>query len=95
MSAWTDEDGEFLGQWENITQEEFWAAVREAGGLGELNVFSTLTDPDGTYGQRQIYTAWGRSGSPAPLLDICDYLDDSGKVAQRLCRRFVVREVVR
>lgn len=89
---WTDEDGEPLGDWAEITDAEWSAIVTNAGGLQALTVFSTLTDPDGTYGRPTIYTAWGRPDDPVPLVDIRDDKLDKDAALERTLRRFIPRE---
>lgn len=64
MSRWTDEDGEPLGDWLEITFEEQQRIVQDAGGLDALTVFATFTDPP-----YEVYTAWGRPDDDAPLID--------------------------
>lgn len=82
---WTDSEGNSLGDWQEITREEY---ARLFGGE-DLTVFSSLTDPEGTFGIRQVYTAWGRQGSDAPLIDIRDYKGEDGRTERQVCRKFV------
>ena len=45
--------------------------------LGKLGVFSTLTDPEGIYGPRMVYTEWGIADEDRPVLrDYLAYTDD-------------------
>jgi hypothetical protein len=47
------------GHWEATDCAGWSAAVKAAGGLNYLGVWSTLTDPEGQYGPPTIYTCWG------------------------------------
>lgn len=81
---WTDDEGNSLGDWQEITREEF-DRLNHPG----LMVFSTLTDPGGEFGIRQVYTAWGQQGADAPLIDIRDFKGEDGKTERQICRKFV------
>jgi hypothetical protein len=84
---WTDDDGEPLGVWVEIGLEEWRDTIESVGsGIDALQVFSTLTDPDGTYGEPRIYTAFGRRDDDAPLVDICDFKDPKRRVYRRFVR---------
>jgi hypothetical protein len=85
---WTDDDDEPLGGWVQIDRDEWRAILTEAGGVRALQVFSTLTDPDGDYGSPQIYTAWGRREDRHPLVDIRDY-KEQGRTSESTLRKFV------
>ena len=76
--------------WVEIDEREWSEIVEREGGVRALAVFSTLTDPDGQFGQPQIYTAWGRKGDEDPLVDIRDLKSDDGETEQRTLRKFVV-----
>jgi hypothetical protein len=89
VEPWTDEEGRPLGSWIEITVEEWREIIAAAGGLGALSVFSSLTDPEGVYGPRQVYTAWGRRESRSPLVDIRDYKNEDGTSESFVCRKFV------
>jgi hypothetical protein len=58
-------------QWEEITRDEYFQAIEQAGGYDALSVFSSLTDPDGVYSGGRIYTAWAIRGADVPLVDAC------------------------
>lgn len=90
MSEWTDEDGRPLGQWAEITSDEWTDLYAELA--GERTVFATLTDPDGQYGERQVYTAYGHRNADAPHVDICDYKDASGSTTRTVLRKFVAAD---
>lgn len=87
MSEWTDPDGNSLGEWEEIPREEYWEIFKRE--RDDLTVFSTLTDPEGNYGIRQIYTAWGYKEEDVPLIDIRDYKTEDGGLERQICRKFV------
>lgn len=89
MSEWTDPDGNSLGEWEEIPREEYWEIFKRE--RDDLTVFSTLTDPEGNYGIRQIYTAWGYKEEDVPLIDIRDYKTEDGGLERQICRKFVSR----
>lgn len=89
MSEWTDHDGVPLGSWEKATTQEWRQIIADAGGLEALTVVSSLTDPEGTYGPPQIYTAWGRRGDDVPLVDIRDFKARDGSVKERILRKFM------
>jgi hypothetical protein len=84
MSSWTDSDGNSLGAWVKIDRDEFRSLFSE-----EMVPFSTLTDPDGNYGPRQVYTSWGYPGEDAPRIDIRDDRDEDGNTTRRVLRKFV------
>jgi hypothetical protein len=84
MSEWTDSDGNSLGAWVKTDRDEFRSLFS-----GEMVPFSTLTDPDGNYGPRQVYTAWGYPGEDAPRIDIRDYRDEDGYTTRQVFRKFV------
>lgn len=95
MSDWRDGDGELLGDWEVVTDREWARIFDEAGGYDALTVFASLTDPEGDYGEPQVYTAWGRPDDDVPLLDICDYGEPgfgSRDWTRRVTRKFVPRQ---
>lgn len=69
MNEWLDDDGRPLGHWEEVTRDDYIAIKEAAGGVQCLDVFATLTDPDGVYGPKQVYTAWGIHGHDVPLID--------------------------
>lgn len=85
---WLDED-EPLGGWVEIDRNAWRSIVRLAGGVGNLSVFSTLTDLEGAYGAPQIYTAWGPAGGVNPLIDVRDYKASDGSTERSVFRRFV------
>lgn len=89
--TWTDADGEPLGGWVEIDREEYMRLIEEAGGYWSLTVFSSLTDPEGQYGEPTIYTAWGHKGDYHPLVDIRDTgMDGHGGLPERQTfRKFV------
>jgi hypothetical protein len=78
-----------LGSWEVIGLEEWRKLIADEGGVRSLAVFSSLTDPDGDYGPRQIYTAWGRHDDVMPLVDIRDYKAEDGTTEESILRKFV------
>lgn len=88
MSEWEG------GRWVEISEDEFCCTVALEGGLEALTVFSSLTDPDGIYGPRQVYTAWGIKGSNVPLVDIRDYKFADGSTDRRVVRRFAALATV-
>jgi hypothetical protein len=89
-SQWLNAEGVSLGEWVPISAEEWRSIVVAAGGLEALSVFSSLTDPEGVYGPRRIYTAWGHRNEEAPLVDICDdKADDGTTTTLRTLRKFV------
>jgi hypothetical protein len=64
-----------LGDWLAITREEYVGVMERAGGLRALTVAATLTDPDGVYGEPQVYTAWALPNEDVPLVDRRTYPD--------------------
>jgi hypothetical protein len=89
--VWTDSEGDPLGGWVVIDRDEWRRIVESAGGLMALGVFSALTDPEGCYGEPQIYTAWGHRDQDVPLVDIRDTkFDGPGRTPERqVFRRWV------
>ena len=87
MSDWTDSDGNSLGEWAEIDLDEYHRLYVSAS--DELTPFETLTDPDGTDGKAQVYTAWGRRGEDTPYIDVRDYRDENGSTEGTLGRQFV------
>lgn len=87
---WTDEDGVPLGDWVQIDRDRYAEIFTAADARDRLIVFASLTDPDGQYGPRQIYTAWGHRGQDAPLLDATDYVGgEYGTTRKQVYRQFV------
>lgn len=80
---------EGLGTWQVIGLEEWRKLIADEGGVRSLVVFSSLTDPEGTFGPAQIYTAWGRYGDPMPLVDVRDYKAEDGSTERSIFRKFV------
>jgi hypothetical protein len=72
--------------WTVISRQEYDQIV---GSTDDLQVFATITDPEGVYGPAQVYTAWGRRGDDDPLVDIRDWKDGAGATVEQVCRRFV------
>lgn len=91
--VWTDDDDRPLGEWVEVSRDEWRQVVGDAGGLKALSVFSSLTDPDGEYGEPRIYTAWGFRELDFPLVDICDY-GGTRPPERQVFRKFVARAPV-
>lgn len=49
------------------TSAEVWAVIK-ARHHKDLTVFGTLSDPDGEYGQCQMYTEYGFKGADVPMM---------------------------
>jgi len=91
QSDWTDSEGESLGEWLPISREEYVGVIQQAGGLQALTVAATLTDPDGVYGEPQVYTAWALPDEEVPLVDRRTYPDRSE--GRDVYRRFLYRGI--
>lgn len=64
------------------TRDRFmWGVGDERGHAERLCVFSSLTDPDGTYGPPVIYTEWGVKDGEKPWLRDYRYPSDGDRCA--------------
>lgn len=55
--------------WRQVTCAEREELVNRPGGRYDgLAPFSSLTDPDGQYGEPCIFTEWGEAGTDIPVL---------------------------
>jgi len=90
QSDWLDAEGESLGDWLPITRDEYVGVIQQAGGIDALTVAASLTDPDGVYGEPQIYTAWAMKDEDVPLVDHRDY---PGQPERTVYRRFLYRGI--
>ena len=91
LSGHTEDDPRVrAGRWEPTDCLGSEDAVKAAGGIGLLTVWSSCTDLEGDYGTPMMFTEWGSSDGTTPVSADYRDVDRHGHLGKCYHLRYVV-----